>query len=117
MKNSPAGVQNPASIFSTQCEAVTAKCGETKVEPFTYDYQRTGGSGANLNITFPGAGSDRIDDYDMEFDPNCEGSYDRNSYKDGISSGSGGGDFTPGRAALLPSWLFPPKSSIPWPQF
>jgi hypothetical protein len=73
--------------------------GALQVMRFSYTYSRTGGNSASVAITYPGAQSDLIDDYDMDFDDDCTGSFQRDSYADGNSTASTGGTFGPGGGA------------------
>lgn len=73
--------------------------GAVEITPFQYSYSRTGGNGASVAITFPGAAGDLIDDYVLDFKDDCTGSFQRNSFHDGTSSGSGEGTFGPGAPA------------------
>ncbi len=66
---------------------------------FTYSYNRTGRSSASVTVTFPGAGSDLIDDYQMDFSGDCSGAFRRDSYANGNSAGSTDGTFGPGSIA------------------
>ena len=75
--------------------------GALEVTPFTYNYSRTGGSSAGVAITFPGAGGDLIDDYQMDFDDDCTGKFQRDSSANGASTGSENGTFGPGGLAGL----------------
>ncbi len=73
--------------------------GATEFTPFTYDYSRTGGNSASVAVTFPGAGGDLIDDYQMEFDDDCSGSFQRDSSANGAATVSETGTFGPGGIA------------------
>ena len=73
--------------------------GAMEITPFTYDYSRTGGNSASVAITFPGAGGDLIDDYQMEFDDDCTGSFQRDSSANGAATMSETGTFGPGGIA------------------
>lgn len=73
--------------------------GALQITPFHYSYSRTGGNSAAVAITYPGAGSDLIDDYEMNFKDDCSGSFGRDSYTGGESAGSVEGTFGPGGRA------------------
>lgn len=73
--------------------------GAMEITPFTYDYSRTGGNSASVAVTFPGAGGDLIDDYQMEFDDDCTGSFQRDSSANGAATVSETGTFGPGGIA------------------
>lgn len=75
--------------------------GAFEVTPFTYDYSPTGGTSAGVAVTFPGAGGDLIDDYQMDFDNDCSGTFQRDSSANGASTGSESGTFGPGGLAGL----------------
>jgi hypothetical protein len=66
---------------------------------FNYSYSRTGNKSASVSVTFPGAGSDLVEDYDMDFEDDCTGKFHRDSYADGDRAGSSAGTFGPGGLA------------------
>jgi len=57
--------------------------GALETSQFTYSYSRTGGKSAGLTVTCPGAGNDLIDDFDLEFNEDCNGKFERKSYSGG----------------------------------
>lgn len=67
--------------------------GSVEVTPFTYDYSPTDDDEASLALTFPGAQSDRVEDYDLNFGPNNSGSYRSSSYNNGELATTGTGTF------------------------
>lgn len=67
--------------------------GTVEVTPFTYDYSPTDEDEASLALTFPGAQSDRVEDYDLEFGANNSGSYRSSSYNNGELATTGTGTF------------------------
>jgi hypothetical protein len=91
-------------IFNGDGTGVQSKDVDGAIEAtaFNYTYSRTGGNSASVAITFPGTGSDLIDDYDLEFDDDCTGSFERKSYADGNARPGGGdqGTFESGGIAL-----------------
>jgi hypothetical protein len=78
--------------------------GAYEVTTFLYSYSRTGGRSASVAITFHGAAGDLIDDYEMEFNADCTGDFQRESSANGSASGSTSGTFGPGSIA----GAFPP---------
>jgi hypothetical protein len=52
-----------------------------------------------VSITFPGAGSDLIEDYQLDFSDDCTGAFRRDSYANGNTAGTTGGTFGPGGLA------------------
>lgn len=75
--------------------------GALEVTHFTYSYSQTGAVSGSVAITFPGAGGDLVDDYQLEFRNDCSGSFDRDSSANGLSTGSESGTFGPGGLAGL----------------
>ncbi len=75
--------------------------GALEVTHFTYSYSQTGGTSGSVAITFPGAGGDLVDDYQLEFRNDCSGNFDRDSSSNGASTGSESGTFGPGGLAGL----------------
>jgi hypothetical protein len=69
--------------------------GALQITYFNYSYSRTGKNTASVGITYPGAGSDLIDDYQMDFTDDCAGAFRRESYADGNSAGTSDGTFSP----------------------
>ncbi len=67
-----------------------------EVTPFTYDYSPTDDDEASLALTFPGALTDRVEDYDLEFGPSGAGSFRSSTYEGGELSRSTSGTFGPG---------------------
>ncbi len=67
--------------------------GVIQITPFLYDYAHSGANGAEIAITFPGATSDRIDTYHMDFDADCDGTYTRRDYQAGNSQPASTGSF------------------------
>ena len=80
--------------------------GALEVTHFTYSYSQTGGNSASVAVTFSGAGGDLVDDYQMDFNSDCSGRFDRDSSANGSFTGSESGSFAPGgvgpAAGLLP---------------
>lgn len=70
--------------------------GSVEVTPFTYDYSPTDDDEASLALTFPGAQTDRVEDYDLEFSANGGGSFRSSSYDGGELTRSNSGSFNPG---------------------
>ncbi len=70
--------------------------GSVEVTPFTYDYSPTDDDEASLALTFPGALTDRVEDYDLEFGPSGAGSFRSSTYEGGELSRSTSGTFGPG---------------------
>jgi hypothetical protein len=66
-----------------------------EVTPFTFDYSPTDDDEASLILTFPGALTDRVEDYDLEFGPNGAGSFRGSTYEGGELSRSTSGTFDP----------------------
>jgi hypothetical protein len=77
--------------------------GALEVITFVYSYSRTGGNSACVSVTFPGAAGDLIDEYELVFADDCNGSFHRDSSTNGSSSGSATGKFGPGNAAGVPA--------------
>lgn len=78
--------------------------GVVQATPFTYSYSRTGRNHASVAITFSGVGpSDLIDDYQMDFDADCAGAFQRASFANGSAAGTGTGTFGPGELAGRPA--------------
>ena len=73
--------------------------GAVQVTYFNYSYSRTGRNSASVSITFPGAGSDLIEDYQLDFSDDCTGAFKRDSYANGNTAGTTGGTFGPGGLA------------------
>ncbi|HEX2751363.1 MAG TPA: hypothetical protein VHM91_25360 [Verrucomicrobiales bacterium] len=73
--------------------------GAVQVTYFNYSYSRTGRNSASVSITFPGAGSDLIEDYQLDFSDDCTGAFRRDSYANGNTAGTTGGTFGPGGLA------------------
>ena len=69
--------------------------GSVEVTPFTYDYSPTDDDEASLALTFPGALTDRVEDYDLEFGPSGAGSFRSSTYEGGELSRSTSGTFNP----------------------
>jgi hypothetical protein len=69
--------------------------GSVEVTPFTFDYSPTDDDEASLTLTFPGALTDRVEDYDLEFSPNGAGSFRGSTYEGGELSRSTSGTFDP----------------------
>lgn len=79
--------------------AVRERGGSVEVTPFTYDYSRNGSASANLSVTFPGAATDKVDDYDLDFNPDCTGTYQNSSFNNGESNIVSNGGFSTGGGA------------------
>lgn len=69
--------------------------GITRVTHFRYLYSRTGGEGADIAVTFPGANGDLVDNYELDFDNDCSGDYRRTSYAGGNSVDQRNSTFRP----------------------
>lgn len=67
--------------------------GTVEVTPFTYDYSPTDEDEASLALTYPGAVTDRVEDYDLDFSSDNAGSYQISSYEGGELAKSTGGSF------------------------
>ncbi len=76
--------------------AVRERGGSVEVTPFSYDYSRNGSASASLSVTFPGATTDKVDDYDLDFNPDCTGTYQTNSFQNGESNLVSNGGFATG---------------------
>lgn len=72
------------------------RAGVMDLIPFLYDYSPTSSSGASLAIVFPGASSDKIEDYELEFNPDCSGTFQANSFHNGEPSSVFSGGFSTG---------------------
>ncbi|MDB6071152.1 MAG: hypothetical protein JWL81_2323 [Verrucomicrobiales bacterium] len=70
--------------------------GSVEVKPFTYNYSPTDDDEASLALTFPGAQSDRVEDYDLQFGPNASGSFQSSTYEGGELANSSSGSFNTG---------------------
>lgn len=66
---------------------------------FNYSYSRTGKNSASVGITFPGAGSDLIEDYQLDFSDDCNGEFSRDTYANGKRAGTSDGTFGSGDLA------------------
>ncbi len=70
--------------------------GSVEVTPFSYDYAPTDADEASLALTYPGAQTDRVDDYDLDFsDPNS-GTYRTSKYDGGELARATSGSFNTG---------------------
>lgn len=67
--------------------------GSVEVTPFTYSYTRSGRTSASLTLTFPGAVNDLIEDYTLNFNEDCGGSYERSEFEGGQFTNRNGGLF------------------------
>jgi hypothetical protein len=76
--------------------AMRQRGGSVEATPFTYDYSPNGAASASLSITFPGAATDKVDDYDLDFKPDCTGTYQTNSSENGESNLVSNGGFSTG---------------------
>ena len=65
----------------------------TEVEPFTYHYAPTDEDEASLALTFPGADTDRVEDYDLDFSGNTAGNYQNNTCEGGELAQTSAGSF------------------------
>ncbi len=70
--------------------------GSVEVTPFTYDYSPTDEDEASLALTYPGAQTDRVEDYNLEFDEGAVGSYNSSTYEGGEQASSSSGSFNIG---------------------
>ena len=70
--------------------------GSVEVTPFTYDYAPTDEDEASLAITYPGADSDRVEDYDLDFDGTFSGSFQGSIFEGGELAHSNSGIFNTG---------------------
>jgi hypothetical protein len=100
--SSPCTLTFNADGSGTQTKEVN---GALQATPFRFSYSRTGRNKASVAITFSGVGSDLIDDYQLDFDNDCAGEFQRDSYADGDSAGNESGTFGPGGLA---GRFFPP---------
>lgn len=73
--------------------ATREKDGSVEVEPFTYHYAPTDEDEASLALTFPGADTDRVEDYDLDFSGNTAGNYQNNTYEGGELAQTSAGSF------------------------
>ena len=73
--------------------ATRAENGSVEVTPFTYDYSPTDEDEASLALTFPGALTDRVEDYDLEFRGHAGGSFRGSSFEGGERASSTTGTF------------------------
>lgn len=69
--------------------------GTVEQTPFLYDYDPTGENGAKVTITFPGASTDKVEEYDVNFDGDDSGSFTQSRYENGERKSSEGGNFGP----------------------
>jgi hypothetical protein len=67
--------------------------GSVEVTPFTYNYTPTDDDEATLSLIYPGAETDRVEEYDLDFDDNGGGSYNSRTYEGGERATSGSGSF------------------------
>jgi hypothetical protein len=70
--------------------------GSVEVAPFVYDYSPTDDDEASLALTFPGALTDRVEDYDLEFGEGEGGSFRRSNYDGGELASAHSGSFNSG---------------------
>lgn len=81
--------------------------GATQFIPFLYSYSCTGGRSAKCTLTFPGGAGDAIDEFDMNWEDDCTGSFKRQSFANGAAAGTGTGTFGPGEGAGFPAAPLP----------
>jgi len=67
--------------------------GTVEITPFTYDYSPTGDEDASLALTYPGAQTDRVEDYDLDFSAGTGGNYRSSTYQGGELAQSTSGSF------------------------
>lgn len=72
--------------------------GSVEMAPFIYDYSPADGDGASLALTYPGAQTDRVEDYDLDFSGQAGGSFTGSVYEGGELAGSTSGSFNTGGA-------------------
>lgn len=70
--------------------------GSVEVTPFNYDYSPTDDDEASLALTFPGAQTDRVEDYDLEFGNGNGGTFRSSNYDGGDLAHSSSGSFNAG---------------------
>ncbi len=93
------GGSNPVTLTFNEDGTGTATRedgGSVEVTPFTYDYAPTGEDEASLAITYPGADTDRVEDYDLDFNGANGGSFEGSIYEGGELSQSSSGNFNTG---------------------
>lgn len=70
--------------------------GSVEVTPFFYDYSPNGAASASLYVTYPGVTRDQVNDYDLDFNADCTGTYQASSFKNGESNLVSNGGFSTG---------------------
>lgn len=85
-------------IFNNDGTGMLAKedNGSMELVPFNYDYSPTDDDEASLALTFPGARTDQVEDYDLEFEPGNRGSFRRSNYNGGELANASSGTFNTG---------------------
>lgn len=70
--------------------------GSVEVTPFTYSYAPTDEDEASLALTYPGAQTDRVEDYDLDFSDPSSGTYRTSKYNGGSLARATSGSFNTG---------------------
>ena len=67
--------------------------GSVEVTPFIYSYSPTDDDEASLALIYPGAQTDRVEDYDLDFNTNGSGSFRSTSFEGGELAQNSTGSF------------------------
>jgi len=67
--------------------------GSVEVTPFIYNYSPTDDDEASLALIYPGAQTDRVEDYDLDFSANGSGSFRSSSFEGGELAQNSTGSF------------------------
>ncbi|MDB6135776.1 MAG: hypothetical protein JWM59_4019 [Verrucomicrobiales bacterium] len=74
--------------------SVKERGGSVEITPFFYDYSPNTSASANLSVTFPGVTKDKVNDYDLDFNADCTGTYQASSFQNGESNLVSNGGFS-----------------------